>query len=483
MLVRLSATYLAGKLVPAVMTFALIAVYTHILSPEEYGVYAFVTATATLVFSLSAMWLCTSAVRLYGRSEDKRPVQWSLAVGFAVMALIVLTGVAVAAVLVPDGRTRALLGLGFLLFLATAWFELNADILTARLKAGACVTMGIIRTALSGALGGALAYAGFGVEGILVGTIIGIAIPAALMSREHWRGFVPRPTHLTELRGLLLFGLPLSLSFAINALVYSTDRYIVSAFGGAAVLGLYAVGFDLADRVVKSITQPLGTASLPLLIKRFEEEGREAALLQARQNFLLLAGIATPACLGLIAVTPEFVELMLGAPYHAMAKEIVPIIALTALLGGLRGNYFDHAFHLGLRTRRHVLVVLVMAAINLIAGLALVRLMGPIGVAYGTLIAYAAGLGASVALGRAAFPMPLLLWSFARILTAAFAMMAAATTISAESATVALALKIAGGAVVYATLLLLFDVGGLRSVHAPRLFGPKAAMEADRCSL
>jgi O-antigen/teichoic acid export membrane protein len=473
MLLRLSATYLAGKLVPAAMTFALLALYTHLLSPADYGDFAFVNATATLVFSLSAMWLCTAAVRLYGRAGDKAAVQWSLGIGFAGVALIVLLGVALATILIQDAQSRALLWLGFLLFLVTAWFELNADMLTASLRAGTCVAMGVIRTALSGALGGVLAYAGFGVEGILTGTVIGIAIPALLMSRAQWRGFRFRPAHPDELRSLLVFGLPLSLSYAVNAVVYSTDRYIVTAFGGAAVLGLYAVGFDLADRVIKSITLPLGTAALPLLVRRYEQDGREGARAQARQNFLLLAGIATPVCLGLIAVTPEFATLMLGEAYRAMAVKIVPIIALTALLGGLRGQYFDHAFHVGLRTRRHVVVVLITAAVNLMAGVLLVQRIGPLGAAYGTLIAFATGLAASIVLGRRAFAMPVPVWSFARILVAALGMMAAVKLISVDNALAGLALKIGLGAIVYAALLLAFDVGGLRTTHGPAAFGAR----------
>ena len=468
MLFRLSATYLAGKLIPAVMTFALIAVYTHLLAPADYGVFAFVSATATLAFSLSTMWLCTSAVRLYGVPEDRRAVQWSLGVGFAGVALIVLGGVAVASFFVT-GEQRLYLALGFLLFLTTAWFELNADMLTARLKAGTCVTMGVLRTLLSGVLGGGLAYAGFGVPGILTGTIIGIAIPAALMSREHWLGFRLRPAHLAELRKLLLFGLPLSLSYAVGAVVFATDRYIVSAFAGAAMLGLYAVGFDLADRVVKSITLPLGTAALPLLVKRFEEEGREGARAQAEQNFLLLAGVAAPVCLGLIAVTPDFASLMLGESYRAMACQVMPLIALASLLSGLRGQYFDYAFHIGLKTQRHVVVVTVMALVNLLAGLVLVQRIGPVGAAYGTLAAYAAGLCVSIALGRSAFPMPIPLGGFARILIAALGMMAATAAVDADSPALALALKVPLGAVVYGALIYVLDVGGLRTVHAPRL--------------
>jgi O-antigen/teichoic acid export membrane protein len=341
--------------------------------------------------------------------------------------------------------------------------------LTAQLKAGRCVAMGVLRTVLCATLGGAFAYAGFGAPGILIGTIMGIAIPAVLMAPAHWRGFRLRPGHGAALRQLLRFGLPLSLSFAINALVYSTDRYIVSAFGGVAMLGLYAAGFDLADRIVKSITQPLGTAMLPLLAQRFEQEGVAGARRQARQNFLLLAGLAMPVCLGLIAITPELVQLTLGEPYRAMARTIIPLIAVTALLGALRDQYFDHAFHIGLKTGRHVIVVVIMAVANLVAGVVLVQRMGPVGAAYGTLIAYAIGLAASIGLGRAIFALPIPLGAFLRILAAALGMMSVSLAITVEGVALSLLLKIAAGAVTYLALVLVLDAGELKSVHWPRL--------------
>jgi len=461
MLLRQSATYLAGKLVPAVMTFGLIAVYTRLLSPEDYGVFAFVNATVGLVFSFSAMWLCTSALRLYGTARDKPAVQWSIGAGFAGVCALVFAAALIAAFFV-SGRDRILLAIGFMLFVATAWFEINADILTARLKAARCVAMGALRTALGGVLGACLALIGFGVEGILVGTLVGIAVPAILITREQWRGFSLAQANLHTLRKLLVFGMPLSLSYAVNATVYATDRYIVGAFGGAALLGLYAVGFDLADKLVKSVSQPLGTAALPLLIDRLDRDGPEGARAQAAQNLVLLAAIVTPACIGLIAVTPELTQLMLGEAYRDMAREIIPVIALTALLSGLRGQYFDHAFHLGLRTDRHVFVVAFMAALNLAAGIVLIHLIGAKGAAYGTLVAYAGGLAASIFLGRGVFALPAMPGALARIAASTFAMAAAISFLTIKDPLLSLLIKAAGGALIYCVLIVVFDVGGLR---------------------
>lgn len=462
MLLRQSAIYLIARLVPAVIALGLVALYTRLLEPEAYGAYTFVTATAALGVSLTATWLSVSAIRLYERTEARPALLWSLLVGFlAILGIAALVSVGLFFHL-KTGAEHLLLLLGFVLFVFTAWFELNADILAARLEALRYLAWSLVRAALSGALGAGLAWAGWGAEGILLGLIAGLAVPGLFLGARLWRGVKLSPAHFPMLRKVLVFGVPLSVSYALGGIVFVTDRFIVTAMQGAAVLGLYAVGFDLADRVVKSLTQPLGTAALPLIVSKLEREGPEAAREQACRNFALLAGLAIPAAAGLIAVTPELVDILVGAPYRAMSRAVVPLIALASLLSGLRSNYFDHAFQLGLKTGHHVIVVGLMVVTNLALGILLVSRYGAIGAAYGTLSAYALGLLASILVGRTAFRMPIPAKDMAKIILATFAMLAALASLPQLAALPGLALKVSLGAGIYLTLAALLGIGDIR---------------------
>jgi O-antigen/teichoic acid export membrane protein len=160
---------------------------------------------------------------------------------------------------------------------------------------------------------------------------------------------------------------------------------------------------------------------------------------------------------------------MLGEAYRGMAQTIIPIIALTALLSGLRGQYFDYAFHLGLRTDRHVLVVGIMALVNLVAGLVLIHIVGAEGAALGTLLAYATGLCASIVLGRRVFPLPAIPGTLARIGAAALIMMAVVSLVPLSDPLAALIVKAPLGALIYGALLLAFDVAGLKAFLIARL--------------
>jgi O-antigen/teichoic acid export membrane protein len=462
MLLRQSAIYLAGRLIPAVIAFGLVALYTRLLGPEAYGTYAFVSATAALGVSLTATWLSVSAMRLYSRTEERRALLWALLVGF--LAVLVLTALVTVALFfrLETGAQHVLLLLGVVLFVSTAWFELNGDILAARLEATRYLAWSLVRTALSGTVGASLAFAGWGAEGILLGLIAGVAVPGLFIGARLWRDLKLSPAQLPMLRKVLVFGVPLSLSYALGGIVFVTDRFIVTAMQGAAALGLYAVGFDLADRVVKALTQPLGTAALPLVISKLESEGVEAAREQASRNFVLLAGIIIPATAGLIAVTPEVVDIMVGAPYRAMSRAVVPLIAVAALLSGLRASYFDHAFQLGLKTGRHILVVSAMAVTNLAFGIYFARKLGAVGAAYGTLAAYALGLVASIFVGRTAFAMPFPARDLVKIVLATLVMVAALAPIPDFGNFPSLSLKVILGAAIYLCMAVVLGIGDIR---------------------
>lgn len=474
MLLRQSAVYLIGRLIPALIALGLVALYTRLLGPDEYGVYAFVSATAMLGVSLTVTWLSVSAIRLYPQVHERAALLWALFVGFlGILALSALVGLVLFFEL-SGGRERLLLILGVLLFVFMAWFEVSADLLAARLEAVRYMAWSLVRTALSGSVGAALAWAGWGVEGILIGLIIGVAVPGIFVGRRVWRGLRLSPARPELLQKVLRFGVPLSLSYALGGIVFVTDRFIVTGLLGTATLGLYAVGFDLADRVMKSLIQPLGTAALPLVISKLENEGVIAAREQASRNFVLLTGLIVPAAFGLVAITPELVDCLIGAPYRAMSREVVPLIAVANLLSGLRSNYFDHAFQLGLKTGRHLIVIGAMVVTNLILGLALVVEYGAVGAAYATVAAYALGLVASWAVGRAAFVLPFPALDLGKIILASAVMVGGLALVPTLAPLPGVTLKVSLGLCIYAAMALLLDIGDLRQ----RLLALPAAARA-----
>src|SRR5690606_30955381 len=64
MLIKHGAIYLLSRIVPGLVAFASLVVYTRLLSPDEYGVYVLVIATVTLVQAIGFSWLDLSLLRI-----------------------------------------------------------------------------------------------------------------------------------------------------------------------------------------------------------------------------------------------------------------------------------------------------------------------------------------------------------------------------------------------------------------------------------
>ncbi len=463
MLFKNTVIYLIGRIIPSAINFALVALYTRMMAPAEYGKYAIVYASAIMGFNLGAMWLNMAAVRLYSKNEDKRPLLWALFVGFAAIMVLGLAFSLGLAFWYWNSETTILVALGFLLFAGMTWFELNLHLMQARLDAKSYTIQSVTRTAVGGFLGGMLAYFGWGAKGILIGMIVGLVLPSFRTSFNHWRDLRFDERHPKALREVLGYGIPLSMTFAAQSITDVTDRFLIQVMKGTAAVGLYAVGFDTAIRIILALSQPLAAASAPLAIARLESEGPEGARQQCAQNLIVLLLLTLPTCLGLVAVSPELVDVIVGPAYRAVAKEIMPIVSLTGILMVVRGNYLDHAFQLSMKPQRQIVSVSIVAVSNVILNVILIKDYGPVGAAYATFLAYAFGFLASFVLGRAVFRLPLVPGQVARIVTSAVVMLLVAKYLPAPGGPLAkLLVKTMAGGFVYILLITLFDVNGIR---------------------
>jgi O-antigen/teichoic acid export membrane protein len=63
--------YVPAKVVPAAVNFAGLVVFTHILSPEDYGNYFIVLATISVMTIIGSNWVANSVIRFYPEFKQK----------------------------------------------------------------------------------------------------------------------------------------------------------------------------------------------------------------------------------------------------------------------------------------------------------------------------------------------------------------------------------------------------------------------------
>ncbi len=407
MLLRHSASYLFARGVPGLVNFAALAVYTRLLSPEEFGRYALVLAGIGLANVVIFQWLSLVLARFLQTNRDDPQRFLS-----GVFALFLTLGVAVTglgAMLAwwwPDPVWQRLLALAVPLLVAQAWFDLNLSLATARLKPGWYGKLLGSKAVIALVVGGLLAWIGLGTMAPLAGLLFAHVTAFLLFGLTAWRGISPSLPQTDLLRSQLHYGLPLTVTFALGWVVSGSDRLLLAWLLDEQAVGIYAAGYDLANQSLTLLLVIINTAAYPLAVKALERHGPNEARRQLAQNGELVIAAAFAGAVGLVVLGPQIVTVLIGEAFRADSLRILPWVVAASTLAGIKAYHFDIAFHLG-RNSRWLLVTGAIAAVtNLALNLLLIPLYGILGAAWATLGAFALAFLASAMLGRKAFTMP-----------------------------------------------------------------------------
>jgi O-antigen/teichoic acid export membrane protein len=458
MLLRHSLLYLLARGLPGVIGFLTLAVYTRLLPPEQYGRYALVLAGVYLANATLFHWLRLGLLRFLPAQGDRPgPLLATLLAGYVAMAGLALALGLPAALLAPDAGWRALALIALPLLWAQAWHELNLNLAQSQLAPTRYGILALSKAVLALAGGTALILFGLGAAGPLLGLTLALVVPTLVFSRAAWRGIGPRPAPgLT--RELLAYGLPLTVTFACNFVIGSSDRFLIAWFLGTDAAGTYAAGYDLGWIPIASLMMVVNLAGYALVIRALEGGGAAAAQAQLQQNGLLLLAVALPATLGAVILAPNLAPVVLGAPFRADGARLLPWIAPAALLAGAMLYYTNLAFQLGRRTLGQLWVTGAAALLNLGLNVVWIPRFGLLGAAWATLLAYGLGLALGWWLGRRAFPLPLPPVDALKPLAAAGIMGLVLWPCREWTGPLALAAQIGLGLGVYALALALLDL-------------------------
>lgn len=460
MLIRNSALYIAGKLLPGALGMLTTAGLTRLLPPDTYGNYGVALVIMSFGASLGFEWLGLAYLRLAPAGGAGTASTFDRLFVALLAVAAVLGGAALA--LVPVGD-RGIVAAGLLLMVSYAWFEFRTRLHVAGLNAGAYLRMNLARAALVMLAAVAAAWATQDAACTALATAAATCL-AALTVKRPMAGSFDHALAAAAIR----FGLPLAASLALNSAMNSLTRGLVGAIGGAVALGLFTAAFVLVQNTLVVLSSGLSAAGFSLAVNALEAGHPEMAQRQLADNFTLLLAVLAPASLGMALTADDLANVLVGPGFRPAVASLTPWLAASAFLTGLRSHYLDHAFHLGRRMRGQVAVTAVAAVIALGLDALLIPRLGPLGAAVA--ITVAAGVAAVYAgiAGRAAFTIPLPAMPVARTAIGCGALAACVLAVPG-SGSAALAGKIAAGVAGYGAAALVVDIAGVRGAAVARL--------------
>jgi O-antigen/teichoic acid export membrane protein len=302
---RTALAYTIGQMTPRVVGFALLPLYTRVISPSQYGALGVLLSISVAASILFALGLDIAIFRRYFEleSEHRRQAEfvqttWRFLVIFPLGCALTLWAVAAPFL----GRHGLVNRLDVLIALLGAALLVSASTLPlAVLRAQERVPGYLLLTAVTG-LGTPLLVSLFvivfdqGVRGWLVATAIANA--AAFLAACAIVPWVPRSTFdATLLRGTLRFSLPFLPQALSHWALQLADRGVIAGIVTATQLGVYSLAANIATPVMVvliSINQALmPTYARARMNSRYAPEIREVVVLQ----FVAVISITLAACL------------------------------------------------------------------------------------------------------------------------------------------------------------------------------------------
>ncbi len=464
MLLRHSIIYILAKIVPAIMAFAALSIYTHFLSPSEYGVYTLIFTGSVFLHNVIFNWLPAGTLRFWSnKSYDQDTFTSTLSRSY-IKILTGLLAIALVVVIYYWGKPEALWAINtYLILLALAIYTITQSIFSVKLKPTSYAYLTISYSSLALLSGTIFAYLGYGAMGVITGITIGLLVPALFAFKSTWLPYKKEAYDKDLFKKLWFYGLPLASAALLEELTKVTDRFMLAVLQDNSQAGLYAVGYDLSGNSILMIMSAISLAAYPVIIKLLDDDGKEAAMDYFHKYVILLIGVAVPSVVGLNLVGPGLVYLLIDEKFQGSVVILLPWITSAVFLMGLQAFYFDLAFQLGHRVIMIVKIGVVIAVVNLSLNYWLIPTMGINGAAIATLSSFAIGSILSVIIGRKHFTLPFPIKEFTKIVLASLVMGFCLWWLKDYRGWGWLALQLGVGMISYLVMMIAFNILDIRT--------------------
>ena len=458
-----------AKIIPGLMAFTALSVYTHLLTPEQYGVYTLIFTAAMFVNTSVFNWLPVGMVRFWpGGTFSEKTFISTMGVLYRALSLpVIILAVIIAWIIDPQWIPYLIAWLILLCGFVSHRFGLMLK--TAQMKPNSYAIMLISYSILALLLGSSLAYLGWGPMGLLIGVATGMLIPSFIQTFRIWLKFDSTLYSPELTQKLVIYGMPLAASFLLDEIANVSDRYMLAWLSGEAEAGKYAVGYDLAGNSILMIMNAVNLAAYPMIVKLLDTEGKEAALKYFNTYAMLLLGLSIPAVVGLSLVGPNIVDLVIGEQYKESVTLLLPWVSSAIFFMGAGAFYMHLPFQLGNNNMGIFKIAGIVAVLNLVLNYLLIPKMGMQGAAIATLLSFMISVLLGFIFGRRVFPIPFPLKEVAKILLATLLMGLVLYYLKDLRGWLWLIAQFLSGLLVYLVASYCLNVGGVKQLIASRL--------------
>jgi O-antigen/teichoic acid export membrane protein len=490
-----SSIYFASTLVMTMLSMVSFPIWTRVFTTAEYGVMSLASTTLALLLIFSKMGIQHAVLRFYYEfKKGKRDLDITYLFTTALYVTVIF-GLAVstlysiaAKLLFSHALEEQFLKIVYLLPILVVFGSINDIFLmffradqNAKKHSLVNIYLQITRLGASVLFG---LYLKLGLFGYFTGWAIVDIVTAIILMGIFARQKKIRWGHFSMplIREALVYGFPLFGSEIAFVLLATGDRYLLQLLMDSSAVGIYSACYNVVDYAISFFCVPYRLAIMPIYMKIWEEKGalETQKFLVTMQNYYFMIGI--PIVFGLVGVGQELITLLASSKY-ASGSTIFPYVAIGILIYNAHFMYAA-GFYLIKKTTNLFKVNLAGIILNVILNLILIPIMGIMGSAVATLVAYALVAAIMMKMSFVHLKVGTDLLSVGKYLAASVVMYLVLSHIMFEFGIAQIFLKIFIGIVVYFVIILLIDANSRRVlgnlIHRRSVFSLETQEAAGR---
>jgi O-antigen/teichoic acid export membrane protein len=335
---KLSMIYAFGGAAPKILGLALLPIFTHFLSPDQFGIVRLALQVALPLSILVQLGLEASLKSRYFRTDLSQRSQLiktaflgQIALGFLTCLVFSIAGVWVFDQILPNlPISPQKVQMLWLMIVWGCFFSSFIQLATtvsqllekAALAVSITMSLFLLRSFFGVIAVVWLGWQGFGRQGtnFIGATIIGI-VSLWLLFR-----FGKAKFNFKLFKDLFKTGLTFVPHSFAGMFALAINTWLVNKMISTASVGIYAIAIQFAQFIQMPLTA-FGNAAYPTLAKLMSDGSDESKKQQSRLYTLVLTGISVIA-LGISLFAPIAIELLVAPNYHK-AKTVVPILVLA----------------------------------------------------------------------------------------------------------------------------------------------------------
>ncbi len=374
-------------------TFFLLPIITKTLGTYDYGLWAQINITVSLVSSLALMGLSMGFVRFLSSETEKKMIR---EVVYSILFFVVISGFLASLLIYTFAEPLATFG--FKDPKATYFIQAGSALIF--LSVVESISLFYFRVfrqikkfsyfSLFETFGKLffiliLLKMGYGLLGVIVATLLvqsSILLISLVIIISQIGFTIPRFTHIKE---YLQFSLPLTPSSLVRWITESSDRFLVTYFLGLGSAGVYSAAYSIGN-LIQLFASPLQLILLPELSKLFDEDKIDQVRIYLSHSLRYFLLITIPAVFGLSALAKPLLGIFTTQDFLS-GWFVIPIIALSGLLAGIF-QIFVNIMLLVKETKSATYINIIAAISNVLLNLLLIPSIGILGAALSTLISY-----------------------------------------------------------------------------------------------